>query len=57
VPGIIKGIRTVLRSTIGPRQSQSAIGFEIGDPLARKGSDFRSAVWLRDQVRQSMFLP
>jgi Raf kinase inhibitor-like YbhB/YbcL family protein len=54
VPGIIKGIRTVLRSTIGPRQSQSAIGFEIGDPLARKGSDFRSAVWLRDQVRQSM---
>jgi hypothetical protein len=48
VPGIIKGIRTVLRSTIGPRQSQSAIGFEIGDPLARKGSDFRCAVWLRD---------
>ena len=36
------------------RQSQSAIGIEIGDPLARKGSDFRSAVWLRDQVRQSM---
>jgi hypothetical protein len=32
-----------------PRQSQSAIGIEIGDPVALAGPDFRSVVRLRDQ--------
>jgi hypothetical protein len=37
-----------------PRQSQSASGIEIGVPVALAGTDFRSVVRLRDQVRQSM---
>jgi 1-acyl-sn-glycerol-3-phosphate acyltransferase len=53
LPGIIKGTRTMLRSDQWfPRRS--AISIEIGDPVLPSGTDFQSAIRLRDQVRQSM---
>jgi 1-acyl-sn-glycerol-3-phosphate acyltransferase len=53
LPGIIKGTRTMLRSDQWfPRHS--AISIEIGDPVPPSGTDFQSAIRLRDQVRRSM---
>jgi 1-acyl-sn-glycerol-3-phosphate acyltransferase len=53
LPGVIKGTRTILRSDQWfPRHS--AISIEIGDPVLPSGTDFPSAIRLRDQVRQSM---
>jgi 1-acyl-sn-glycerol-3-phosphate acyltransferase len=55
LPGIIKGTRTMLRSDQWfPRHA--AISIEIGDPVLPSGTDFRSIVLLRDEVRQSMLL-
>jgi hypothetical protein len=40
-PGIIKGMRTYCAAPLVPRQS--AIGSEIGGPVALAGGDLRSA--------------
>lgn len=55
LPGVIKGTRTMLRGDQWfPRFS--ALSIEIGDPVLPAGSDFQSAVRLRDQARQWMLL-
>jgi 1-acyl-sn-glycerol-3-phosphate acyltransferase len=53
LPGIIKGTRSMLRSNQWfPRYT--AVSVEIGNPIMPSGTDFKSTVQLRDEVRQNM---
>ena len=50
LPGIIRGTRSMLRSDQWfPRRA--AISVEIGEPVMPSGTDFRSVLRLRDEVR------
>ena len=50
LPGVIRGTRSMLRSDQWfPRHT--AINIEIGEPVMPSGTDFRSVLRLRDEVR------
>jgi 1-acyl-sn-glycerol-3-phosphate acyltransferase len=50
LPGVIRGTRSMLRSDQWfPRHT--AINIEIGEPIMPSGTDFRSVLRLRDEVR------